>query len=861
MATKKKLFLVDVSSLYFRAYYAIRPLSNSAGLPTNALYGFLSMSVKFLRDLKPDYMAYCYDRKEPSFRYDIDENYKANRSEMPDDLQLQVPYISKITDALGIPSFSVARFEADDVIGTLAVQGEKLGLEVIIVSGDKDFGQLVNKSVKIYDPMKEITYDEEGVFEKMGVKPSQVVDYLSIVGDASDNIKGVSGIGPKGAQKLLAKFGSLDEIYSRLDEVQPPSSAQKLTDSKKSAYLARKLAAIDLNVPIKAELDDLKLKPFDRDQLQSLLRELEFKNFEKSLLGTAPQEEAKSESKVDVKKNQKAEAPSAPSFSMTGEIRYSSPKEQEIEADKIGSRIPNFAEVWVISTQRGLCLGFENKAYIVQGDIKEVGKILSQKQLNWKGFDLKTFWREFDVTGGKATWDHMLAAYVVRPATIESFEKVHAHYLSQLPEIPSFSDLYQAHQRLEISLHNKLVSVNGTKVYQELELPLVDVLWKMERKGILVDRDILGIQNKEVIKDIQTIEKEVFKEVGETFNLSSPKQLGNILFEKLKLPVGRKTKTGYSTDSDVLEKLSKEFPIAKRIIEHRELNKLKSTYIESLPQMIDPKTGRVHTHFNQAATSTGRLSSTDPNLQNIPIRTERGSAIRQAFVAPEGKTLISADYSQIELRILAHITEDKNLKKAFADNVDIHSATASEVFGVKLKDVTSELRRTAKAINFGIAYGMGVYGLAENLAIPREEASDIIKRYFARFPGVQEYMTTVVEEAKKKGYVETIYGRRRYLDELSSPNARIKQFGERAAINAPIQGTASDIVKKAMIDLGDHTESDMLLQVHDELIFETDKSRAKKEVDLIKGKMEFAAKLSVPLVVEVGTGANWEEAH
>ncbi len=861
---KKKLFLVDVSSLYFRAYYAIRPLSNASGLPTNALYGFISMTIKFLRDLKPDYMAYCFDRKEPSFRFDIDKNYKANRSEMPEDLQKQMPYISQITEALGIPMYSVPKFEADDVIGTLALMGEKLGLDVVIVSGDKDFGQLVNSSIKIFDPMKDVTIDETGVLDKMGVRPDQVVDYLSIVGDTSDNIKGVSGIGPKGAQKLLAKFGSLDEIYKRLDEVQPPSSAQKLKDGKDSAYLAKRLASIATDVEVKAELSDLTLKPFQSESLQALLRELEFKNFEKSLLGTQPTEEtAVAKDNSNDKQNDKSNSVVTKSKIEVSppSVLFENPQEQEIEASKISSRIPNFAEVWVISTARGLSLGFDGKAYVIQGDVKEVGSVLSQKQLKWKGFDLKTFWRDFGITEGSAHWDHMLASYVIKPTAMESFDKVHSLYHSQLPEIPSYSQLYEAHQRLEISLQKRLVEVNGDKIYREIELPLAHVLWKMEKKGIFIDRDILSVQNKQIVKDIQVIEKEIFDEVGETFNLASPKQMGHVLFEKLKMPVGRKTKTGYSTDSDVLEKLSKEYPICKKIIEHRELNKLKSTYIESLPQLIDVNTGRVHTHFNQAVTSTGRLSSTNPNLQNIPIRTERGRAIRQAFAAPPGKTLISADYSQIELRILAHIADDKNLKKAFAEDLDIHSATAAEVFSVRLSDVTPELRRMAKAVNFGIAYGMGVYGLAESLSIPREQASDIIKRYFLRFSGVKDYMTNIVEEAKTKGYVETIYGRRRYMDELQSSNARIKQFGERAAINAPIQGTASDIVKKAMIDLADYDKSELLLQVHDELVFECPKDDGKKEAAYIKGKMESAAKLSVPLVVHSGVGHNWEDAH
>lgn len=851
----KTVYLVDVSSMYFRAFYAIRQLSNSKGMPTNALYGLISMTIKLLKDMKAEHVAYCYDRKEPSFRVEIDENYKANRTEMPEELAQQMPYIPQIVDALGIPSFSVPKYEADDVIGTLATYISGQGHKVVIISGDKDFGQLVKDgSVEIFDPMKDVRYNEAGVLDKMGVPPSLVVDYLAIVGDSSDNIPGVRGVGPKGAQTLLNKYGGLKEIYERIDEVQPEGTRKKLLESKDNAFMSKKLSQIVLDIPMKLDMNSFKLRPFLRDKLMDLLKELEFKQFEKTLLGEGAKVEITNEAPP-------AGMEVAPTRAAVVGPEIKASEEIEADAEMLAKVLTPESEVWGIHTTRGYAIGHDGKCYIIQDDTKKVGEVLSSKKLFWKGHDVKEFWKVFNLKKPNCVWDHMLAAYVVRAGAIGNFEETYQKYLSPLPELPSFSQLQKAHQELEFALAEKLKAQSGLKVYEVLELPLVSVLYEMEQKGVLIDSDVLRKQSGEIAKDVKKLEEEIFQVCGESFNLGSPKQLAQVLFERMKMPPGRKTKTGFSTDSDVLEKLSADYPVCLKLIEHRELMKLRSTYIDTLPILAEKDGGRVHSHFRQAVAVTGRLSSTDPNLQNIPIRTERGNAIRQAFIADRRHTLISADYSQIELRILAHITGDKGLIHAFENDLDVHAATASEVFGVKLEDVTPDLRRTAKAVNFGIAYGMGAFGLAQNLRIPNGEAAEIIKKYFMKFSGVREYMTSIVETAKKQGYVETLYGRRRYLDELTNKNANIRQFGERAAINAPMQGTASDIVKRAMIDAFGETHGVMIMQVHDELVFESPTDSAKEDAAKVVSVMENAIKLRVPLKVGIGVGSNWLKAH
>ena len=891
----KKLYLVDVSSMFFRAFYAIRPLSNPAGMPVNALYGFLSMTVKLLREIRPDYMAFCFDRSEQTFRKDIDPNYKANRSEMPADLVPQIPYFRRLSEALGIPCFDQEGFEADDIIGTLTKFGRDHGVEVVIVSSDKDFGQLVKPFVSMYDTMKDVRYDEAGVIAKWGVEPRKMIDYLSIVGDTSDNVPGVAGIGEKGAQKLLAEYDSLEDIYENIEKI-TGATKKKLEASRDNAFLSKRLVTIVCDMALGVTIDDLKLKPIHRDELANLLAELDFKTFARTLLGETPAptidasggtvdtpspHEGLSVSHVLNPSGRETGTIAGSANAVNSFVRRAPPqaapvveatlqvgaiKEERYDVAALDKFLKAGEETWALQTERASYLAQKTKDGYTIAEVAEegpqLGAMLTEKKLRLRGFDLKDFAKRHHMKSPLVDWDQMLAAYVIRAGTVDNPMPLFTLYNGEaLPDLPSSTQLLTAHLRLEQQLRKKLSTVNGEKVLFEIEQPLVPLLLAMENNGILIDAGALKTQSEGLAKDLAELEKEIHKEAGGPFNIGSPKQLGQILFEKMKMPTGRKTKTGYSTDNEVLEKLSKEFPITAKILQWRELNKLKSTYVDALPQLAHKESGRVHTTFNQATTATGRLSSTNPNLQNIPIRSERGTQIRRAFIADPGYTLVSADYSQIELRILAHITSDPGLVRAFESNVDIHSATASEVFEVDLKDVTPEMRRKAKAVNFGLAYGQGAFGLAETLRIPRSEATEIINRYFARFTGVKTYMTDTVEEATKKGYVETIFGRRRYLDELYSKSPMVRKFGERAAINAPIQGTASDLVKLAMIKVGEPANARLLLQVHDELVLEV-KDKHVDEVSLEVGsKMENVAQLKVPLQVNTGNGPNWEEAH
>lgn len=891
----KKLYLVDVSSMFFRAFYAIRPLTNPTGMPVNAIYGFLSMTVKLLREIRPDYMAFCFDRPEPSFRKELDPRYKANRTEMPEDLVPQIPYIRILSEALGIPCFDKAGFEADDIIGTLTKFGREHGLEVVIVSGDKDFGQLVKHYVSMYDTMKDIRYDEAGVIEKWGIEPRKMIDYLALVGDSSDNVAGVAGIGPKGAQKLLAEYDSLEDIYANLDKISSASTKKKLEAGHDEAILSKKLVTIHCDMPLDVAVDDLKLKPIVREDLQKLLAELDFKSFAKTLLGDsapptpAPASQPNGHEHVHgsvshvlnpdgveahvirgsagpantfVRPAPPMPAPSVETLaSDLGEV-----SEQRLDLSGLEKWLKPGQETWALHTERASYLAQQEAGRWSIAEIAaqgpELGAMLTSKKLKYKGFDLKGFSKSHHIRAPEVVWDQMLAAYVVRAGPIESAVPLITLYTGRpLPELPTATQVLTAHVQLEEQLRRKIKTIEAEKVLFEIELPLVPVLLAMETNGIRVDTDFLKKESEGLGRDMQALEKEIFAEAGEPFNIGSPKQLGHVLFEKMKMPTGKKTKTGFSTDNEVLEKLAKDYPITSKVLQWRELTKLKSTYVDALPQLCDKSDGRVHTTFNQALTTTGRLSSTNPNLQNIPIRTERGNRIRKAFIAAPGHSLISADYSQIELRILAHITEDAALVRAFEENLDIHAATAAEVFEVPLAEVTPDMRRKAKAVNFGLAYGQSAFGLAETLRIPRGEASEIIGRYFTRFPGVKTYMSDTVEEAKKTGYVQTIFGRRRYLDELFSKSPMVKKFGERAAINAPIQGAASDLVKLAMIQVGEPEHAKTLLQVHDELVFEVSNEHVDHVALEVAAKMEHAAKLKVPLKVNTGSGENWDEAH
>lgn len=862
----KKIYLIDVSSMFFRAFFAIRQLTSPKGMPVNAIYGFISMITKLMKEEKPDYMVFCYDRKEPSFRHDMYTEYKAHRTEMPEDLAVQIPYIKQLADIMGIPAVEVPSYEADDIIGTLTKVGKKHGVEVVIVSGDKDFGQLIEDGVILYDTMKDHKYTSQGVFEKWGVRPDQFIDYLAIVGDTSDNVPGVKGVGEKGAIKLLEQFKSLEDIYENIDKVESKSVKQKLIDAKEMALLSKKLVTIATEIPVDHDLEVYKLRPRKDDELRAFLREFNFKTFEKNLFGeagAAPMTSAEAGKAYYAEAAKPAPAPTVAPDAMTtpmlADHQTKDFAEKTVTTKDLTELLAPGQSLWGFHDARGIFIGTDADIISVS-DSEFLGKLTDTFKIQWKGYDLKDLWHKIGAKNPIASWDSMLAAYVLKAADTSDFSKVYEKHMGEaLPEMPSASQLYNAHLHLAKTLDKKLHELHGEKVFRDLELPLAKVLLNMENLGIRIDTDLLHNLSKELETEIAALEKQIHESAGESFNVGSPKQLGVILFEKLGLPAGKKTKTGYSTGEDVLEGL--DHPIAKQVLQWRELSKLKSTYVDALPVMVNEKDGRVHTSFNQALTTTGRLSSTSPNLQNIPIRTQRGQLVRKAFIANPRMKLLSVDYSQIELRILAHISEDPNLCKAFAEDLDIHAATAAEIYNISLKDVTAEHRRTAKAVNFGIAYGQGAFGLAETLGISRTEGKDIIDRYFTRFKNVREYIDNTIKIAHEQGYVETLFGRRRYIDELKSGNAMLKKFGERAAINAPIQGTASDLVKKAMIEVHKTVPVRMLLQVHDELIFEDFTENLEKITPQLVNIMENVAKLRVPLKVNYSIGDNWDEAH
>jgi DNA polymerase-1 len=865
----KTLYLVDSSSMFFRAFFALPPLTNQAGMQTNALYGFMTMTIKLLRDCKPDYLVYCFDRKEPSFRNEMYEDYKANRDEMPDALIPQIPYMRKLTDALGICSVDKLGYEADDVIGTLALWGRENNMEVTIVSGDKDFAQLVRPCITLYDTMKDVRLDSEGVKAKWGVRPDQIIDYLAIVGDTSDNIPGVKGVGPKGAVKLLTEFDTLNNVYKDVSKISAAGVRTKMQESEKSAELARKLLTIVTDLDLGLKLSDMQLHTIDQPNFVALMQELGFKNFEKTLLqideakkpgvplvmpplSSAPMP-GESDAPPGVESGPKK---AAPKRAKGGVIEF---KDWEAELTDLKKGIEPYSELWAVWSDRGPILASENRIIRTSADPVELGKLLASKRLRWRGWELKEIYKHLKISSEISSWDGKLAAYVIRPEKMGTFEEIYERYCGEtLPPLPTAGQIMSAHRQLEKCLSDEIKTLGVEKVLETLDLPLVSVLARMEMKGMALDVEELKRQSLGLTEDIKRLEKSIHEAAGGSFNIASPKQLGEVLFEKLKLPPKKKTKTGYSTDSDVLESLQEINPIAGSILEYRELSKLKSTYVDALPAMVNSETHRLHTQLNQTLTTTGRLSSNNPNLQNIPIRTERGRLVRKAFIAEKGNVLISADYSQIELRVLAHMSGDNGLIKAFQEDHDIHAATAAEIFGIELDKVNDTQRRSAKAVNFGIAYGQGAQGLSQNLGIPRKEAADIIERYFARFAKVKKYMDEITRVALETGYVETLFGRRRYVDELKSQNMMIRRAGERAAINAPIQGTAADLVKLAMTRLNESLPIPLILQVHDELLFECPKEDVEVHSAEIRRTMEEIHPLAVPLKVNVSSGTSWE---
>lgn len=826
------VYLVDTSSLIFRAFYAIPNLTSPQGVPVNALYGFINMTLKLLSEKQPNHLIFCQDSKVKGERYQIYPQYKANRGEMPEPLIPQMALISEFIDLMGLPRVQIEGVEADDIIGTLAHQLEKAGNQVVIVSSDKDFVQLITPQIRMYDTMKDIYYDRDLAFSKWAVTPEQMIDYLALVGDSSDNIPGVTGVGPKTACQLLAEFSSLDGIYQNLHTIKG-ATQKRLAENQAMAYLSKQLVTINLNIDLSLFLEKLLASDRDPAVITSFLEHYNFKSLI-SAFGKL------SESPASHQKPKRVSTLKSLDYSVPAVSAFISNSEGPLWIDHCDS---------FISLSDGSLL-----IQIPKEESTQFASAIGLKSLS--GSNLKNLAHALKLPHLKVTWDNSVAAYIASSGQSVDLESMSLKYLNT--SVTQFTFPIEAQIALAPVLRHELN--DQIKIVEEIEFPLIEILYEMELKGVLLDTDWLIQEGLTLFNELKLIESRIFNLTHKEFNISSPKQLSTILFEDLKLPAKKKTKTGFSTDNEVLESLKDSHPVIAEILDFRELSKLKSTYIDPLPQMVDHQ-GRIHTTFQQMVTTTGRLSSTNPNLQNIPIRTERGERLRAAFMAPKGSLLGAFDYSQIELRVLAHFSQDPGLIKAFEQSQDIHSATASEIFETPLADISSDQRRIAKAVNFGIAYGQTAFGLSQTLGISRKEAQDIIDRYFGRFSKVRDYIQDTIETAKNQGYVETLLGRRRYIPDILSNNGNLQKFAERAAINAPMQGSSADLVKLAMIKVQQNCQSQLILQVHDELIFEAPTEILQAEAPQIKQLMESIIPLKVPLVVHYGLGLNWSEAH
>jgi DNA polymerase-1 len=889
MPPLKKLFLIDGSSYIFRAFFAIRGLSTSKGLPTNAIFGFTSMLLKILRDHKPDGVALVFDTKAPTFRNKLYADYKANRPEMPDDLAVQIPYIKKIVEAFRIPSLEQEGYEADDLIGTLAKKADQDGLEVVIVSGDKDLLQLVSEKVTVLDTMKDAQKGLREVKERFGVTPERLPDIMGLAGDSIDNIPGVPGIGEKTAVALIKRFGSLDALLQKLDAEKDIKKKVKesLTEYKDQALLSRDLATIDTHVPLEVRWDDFLLSLPNEETLRPLFKELEFHKF---LQGLFAQKTVSYENYHLITDDEKFEQivvnlQGAESFSVDLETTSRDPIIAKVVGVSFSHR-PH--EAYYIP------VGHDYPGVLPQLPASQVLErlkpMLEDPHKGKYGQNIKYDYlvlRRHGVKIAGIACDTMVASYLLDPTKrSHSLEAIAQEYLGhQMITYKEVTEKGQGFQKVDLQqamqysgedadvtfllaemLMKKLDEEGLKELFFQIELPLVEVLAEMELWGVKIDPELLHNLSKELEARLWNLQKSVFDIVGEEFNINSTQQLGKILFEKLKLPVIKKTKTGYSTDVGVLQELAKDHELPRVVLDYRSLTKLKSTYVDALPKLIDPSTGRVHTSYNQTVTATGRLSSSNPNLQNIPIRTEDGRRIREAFVPEDNWLLISADYSQIELRILAHLSRDTTLIEAFQEDEDIHARTASEIFGLTPDKITPQMRREAKVINFGIIYGMSPYGLANELGVEPKVAAAYIDEYFKRYQGVKTYLDGILTEAKKNGYVTTLYNRRRYLPEIKSSNRAARQFAERTAINTPIQGTAADLIKIAMNRIyrrirDENLKAKLIMQVHDELVLEAPTDEAEQVQRMVKEEMEGVIDMVVSLKVSVARGKNWDEIH
>jgi DNA polymerase-1 len=882
------LYLIDGNSYLYRAFFAIRNLSASDGFPTNAIYGFTNMILKILREKHPDYFAIVFDSPEPTKRHVAYEAYKAHRPGMPEDLKRQVPVIKEIISAFRIQQIAKPGYEADDILGVLAKEAEKEGLEVFIVTGDKDMCQTVSPAIKLYDTMKDKVTEEKDVFERFGVEPSRFPEIIALMGDASDNIPGARGIGEKTAIKLLKEFGDLDSLIARRHEIKNAKVRNAVSENIENIRLSKELATIHPDVPLDISINELKLCEPEWAELLEFFRRFGFGSFMKLIpqKSTLPTEKTEYAAVLDKDTLEQALGSVTAEIAIDTETTSKSP----VTAELVGisfSADPSKA-YYVPLTHSYLGVPHQlSKEYVIE----KLRPILADPGIKKTGhnikYDLIVLKNEgLDLKG--LAFDTMIASYLLTPNRINhnledicmdrlgikklSFNDVTDKGKLNFREVPieeaaeySGEDA-SAVLKLKKFFEPEMEKQGFSKLFHDVEMPLIEVLADMEIAGIKIDIPLMDTLSGRLTSELAGIEKRIYFIAGEEFNINSPKQLQEILFEKLGLRTIKKTKTGFSTDVDVLEQLALEHELPGEIIEYRTLSKLKNTYVDALPKIVNPGTDRLHTSFNQTITATGRLSSSEPNLQNIPIRGEWGANIRAAFIAEKGCLLLSSDYSQIELRVLAHLSQDKGLIEVFQHDGDIHTRTAIELFGVSAEDLTPEMRRRAKTVNFGIIYGISPYGLSKELGIPPNESRDYIDTYFLKHSGVKEFMEKTIEQATGTGFVSTILNRKRQIPELQNSNRNIKQLGERLAINTPVQGSAADIIKISMLNIWrrlkkENLKTRMLLQVHDELLFEVPEAERDRIMTLVKEEMENAFKLDVPLKVDIGIGKNWAESH
>ncbi|KJY66997.1 DNA polymerase I [Vibrio coralliilyticus] len=923
------LILIDGSSYLYRAFHAYPGTMSNGDIPTNAVYGVVNMLRSMMRQFASERIAVVFDAKGKTFRDEMYPEYKANRPPMPDDLRCQIEPLHNVIRAMGLPLICVPGVEADDVIGTLAYQASQAGIPVLISTGDKDMAQLVDDNVTLINTMTNVVMDREGVIEKFGIPPELIIDYLALMGDKVDNIPGVPGVGDKTATALLQGIGSLEKLYDNLDDIAPlgfrgsKTMAKKLVDNKEEAFLSYELATIKLDVELEETPDSLLKAEPNTDELIKLYGQLVFKSWLNELLeggtgvvvadeksgaasgaGASATASEIDTSAVTIDRSQYETILDQQAFNTwLDKLKAADVFAFDTETDSLDYMVANLVGVsfateegvaayvpvahdyldapeqldrdWVLEQLKPI-LEDDAQAKVGQ-NLKYDASVLARYGIEMKGIKHDTMLASYvyNSVGGKHDMDSLALRFLQHSCI--SFEQIAGKGKKQLTfnqiELEQASPYAAEDADVTLRLHNRLLAnieqdEKLKTIYEEVEVPLVPVLSRIERTGVLIDDMKLAAQSQEIALRLDELEQQAFEIAEQEFNMNSPKQLQAILFEKMGLPVVKKTPSGTpSTNEEVLQELALDYPLPKLILEYRGLAKLKSTYTDKLPKMINPETGRVHTSYHQAVTATGRLSSTDPNLQNIPIRNDEGRRIRQAFIAPHGYKIMAVDYSQIELRIMAHLSGDKALLDAFQQGKDIHAATAAEIIGVDIEQVSAEQRRRAKAVNFGLIYGMSAFGLAKQLGIPRGEAQQYMDTYFERYPGVMQYMEDTRSAAAEQGYVETIFGRRLHLPEIKSRNGMRRKAAERAAINAPMQGTAADIIKKAMLLVDEWIESQgqgrvkLLMQVHDELVFEVQESALAEIESKVQELMESAAQLDVPLIAEAGHGDNWDQAH